>query len=513
MSRIQKTLAFLTIAIVCITIPSGLIYAQAAEGPSGLLHSKKPVPNKYIVVLKEPAQDNEAPGLDVASAARELTDQYSGELGHTYHHALHGFSATMPEGRALALAHDPRVAYVEEATEISLETTQVNPPWGLDRIDRHQGLNFSYDYINTGAGVNVYVIDSGILTWHSDFMLRAANLGDFVGDGHGAMDCFGHGTWVAGIIGGNAYGVAKGVSLYGLRVFDCQGSSDSSMVIAAVDWLTGHRILPAVANMSLGSPPDEALDAAVRNSIASGITYVVAAGNQGTDAINRSPARVAEAITVAATDASDTKPGWSNYGTLVDVFAPGVDITSDWYTGPNATLTDSGTSASSPHVAGVAALYLQNHTTATPAMVSDMIKSQATQNVVIGPGPGSPNALLYVTYGTGASITIAGREQHACKVDTSICGGIIYDSGWVSATVNGRTYKVTYGRLSTPNTIAAALAAAINADPDVSATASGATISLSPKFGCFTLTADFDTSLPNYFNPSFTATATPPVCP
>src|SRR5262245_29548189 len=376
MPRIQKTLAFLTFAIVCIMIPTGLIHAQAAEGPSGLLHAKKPVPNKYIVVLKEPAQGQKAPGLDVATAARELTGQYSGELGHTYQHALHGFSVTMPEGRALALSHDPRVAFVEEDSVISLESTQLSPPWGLDRIDRHQGLNSSYDFINTGAGVNVYVIDSGIITWHSDFMLRAAIAGDFVNDGHGGSDCFGHGTYVAGIIGGNTFGVAKGVSLYALRVFDCQGQGFTSNTIAAVDWVTAHRILPAVANMSLGSSPDDALDAAVRNSIASGVTYVVAAGNQGADASTRSPACGVEAITVAATDNTDTKPAWSNYGSVVDLFAPGDNITSDWYTGPNATNTLSGTSAASPHVAGVAALYLQTHTTATPAMVSNMIKTQ-----------------------------------------------------------------------------------------------------------------------------------------
>jgi subtilisin family serine protease len=388
----------------------------------------------------------------------------------------------------------------------------------LDRIDQHRLRNGMYNYIYTGAGVHVYVIDSGILPTHSDFGNRASIAADFVNDGHNGWDCNGHGTHVAGIVGGATYGVAKGVTLHGVRVLDCSGWAPNSRVIAGVDWVTGNKTFPAVANISWGADADPSLDTAVRNSIAQGITYVVSAGNNNFDAGFYSPGRVAEAITVAASSlvlgnaGQDVRADFSNFGPSVDIFAPGDNIESDWKDGSTAVL--SGTSQASPHVAGVAALYLQTHPSATPAMVSNAITNAATKNVVQNPGAGTPNNFLYVTF-PAATVTITGQEQHACKIesDTNECIGIVFDSDTVSVTVNGRSYTTPYGKLSLAKNIASALAASINTDPDVSASVSGTVISILSRFGCYTLSGSSTTSLPQYFDPSFSGTVSGPVCP
>jgi subtilisin family serine protease len=353
------------------------------------------IPNQYIVVFKD---DVSASELDSRAAALALAR--GGFARHVYKHALKGFSATLRENEAIALSQDPSIDYVEEDGVMSAsQTTQYNPPWGLDRIDqRDLPLSATYTYNNTGAGVHAYVIDTGIRPTHQEFGGRASIAADFVGDGQNGNDCNGHGTHVAGTIGGATYGVAKGVTIHAVRVLDCSGNGSTSGVIAGVDWVTANRINPAVANMSLGGGVQTSLDAAVRNSVNSGVTYTIAAGNSNIDADNTSPARVREALTIGAVDSTDTRASFSNYGLAVDLFAPGVDITSAWIGSDSATNTISGTSMAAPHVAGVVARFLQANTSATPIYVTSEVRRNGSRNRVINPGPGSDNGVLYSAF-------------------------------------------------------------------------------------------------------------------
>jgi hypothetical protein len=344
------------------------------------------------------------PDPEVLSLAKELTSRYGGVAGETYGAALKGFALQASEDEAIAMSADDRVAFIQEDGEVTLEATQWNPPsWGLDRIDQHfLPLSNSFSYVRTGAGVNAYVIDTGIYFQHADFGNRAFIGFDSIG-GNG-QDCNGHGTHVAGTLGGTRYGVAKGVRLIGVRVLNCWGSGTWGGVISGVNWVTWHRQLPpfrnspAVANMSLGGSANAAVDAAVRNSIRARITYTVAAGNSNADAINFSPARVREAITVGATDQWDSRTWFSNWGSVLDLFAPGLDIRSAWIGSPTASNVLPGTSMASPHAGGVAALYLQAVPWASPAQVSAALNANATAGVVFNPGPGSPNRLLFTNY-------------------------------------------------------------------------------------------------------------------
>ena len=361
------------------------------RGPAPIygLDSPNVIPGKYIVVFEETVGNGEM------EMAMNRVRAQGGEIHFTYSVALKGFAASLPEQALQGLQNNPHVAFIQAEQIITIDTEQTPATWGLDRIDqRALPLNNIYTYNYTGAGVNAYVIDTGILPTHTEFGGRAFVAYDAVGDGQNGIDCNGHGTHVAGTIGGATYGVAKNVTLYAVRVLDCSGSGTNAGVIAGVDWVTAHAVKPAVANMSLGGGADAALDAAVTNSINSGVTYAIAAGNSRRDACKFSPARVPLAITVAATTNTDTRASYSNYGTCVDLFAPGSYITSGWYTSTTATNTISGTSMATPHVAGVAALYLQAHPTATPTDVTNAIKAAATPNVVIDP-KGSPNLLLY----------------------------------------------------------------------------------------------------------------------
>ena len=322
------------------------------------------VPGQYIVVLKSDTRSAVVANAHARSAGARILAVYGA--------ALKGYAARLTPAQLAAVRADPRVAFVEADRTVSLSTTQTNATWGLDRIDqRSRPLSTTYTYFNTGAGVRAYIIDTGIRFSHSQFGGRASSGFDAV-DGGSADDCHGHGTHVAGTVGGSTYGVAKGVSLIGVRVLNCSGSGTNSGVIAGVNWVTGNHQAgqPAVANMSLGGGASSALDTAVRNSIADGVSYAVAAGNGNAlgiaqNACNSSPARVAEAMTISATDSSDRKASWANYGNCVDWFAPGVSITSAWYNSNTATRTISGTSMATPHTAGVAALYLQSNPSAT----------------------------------------------------------------------------------------------------------------------------------------------------
>jgi hypothetical protein len=290
------------------------------------------------------------------------------------------------------------VDFVEEDGEVTASATQTGATWGLDRIDqRDLPLNSTYNYFATGTGVKAYIIDTGIRATHTQIAGRVISGFTAINDGNGTNDCNGHGTHVSGTVGGTTYGVAKNVTLVAVRVLDCGGSGTNSGVIAGVDWVTSNHSAgqPAVANMSLGGGASSALDTAVNNSINDGVTYAIAAGNSNTDACTTSPARVANALTVGSTTSSDDRSSFSNFGTCLDIFAPGSSITSSWNTSDTATNTISGTSMATPHVTGVAALFLEGNPGASPATVRSAIINSSTLNHVTGAGSGSPNRLLY----------------------------------------------------------------------------------------------------------------------
>ncbi|MDT9685686.1 S8 family peptidase [Streptomyces sp. TRM76323] len=365
---------------------------SAQEGVIQYADAPNAVQGSYIVTLDESAADSDA------ASGKAVAARYGAKIKKTYTAALNGYAVTLSEEQAKKLAADPAVDSVVQDRVFTISGTQTNPTWGLDRIDqRNLPLDRSYTYPEPGGdGVTAYVIDTGVRITHSDFGGRASYGYDAVDNDNTAQDGHGHGTHVAGTVGGTTYGVAKKAKIVGVRVLNNQGSGTTAQVVAGIDWVTRNAVKPAVANMSLGGGADTALDTAVRNSIASGVTYAVAAGNDNSNASNYSPARVAEAITVGATTNSDARSSFSNYGSVLDIFAPGSSITSAWSTGDTATSTISGTSMASPHVAGAAALYLANNRSATPAQVSSALTSAATTGAVTSPGTGSPNRLLYV---------------------------------------------------------------------------------------------------------------------
>ena len=350
------------------------------------------IPGRYIVVFKSTTRD--VPGI-----ARALAASAGGQMGYLYDGVIKGFSVTLPPAAAALLARSPFVEFVEEDQIMTASATQTSATWGIDRLDqRALPLNASYSYTATGSGVNAYIVDTGILPTHTEFESRASTGYDAITPLAPQADCNGHGTHVAGTVGGKTYGVAKAVRLIGVRVLDCNGSGSTSGVIAGVNWVAKHRVKPAVANMSLGGGASTALDNAVKAAIDSGVTFVVAGGNDNLPACWFSPARVSGAITVGATTNTDGKTSWSNYGSCLDLFAPGSGITSSWITSTTSTNTISGTSMASPHVAGVAALYLQTRRTSTPKQVRDAIVANATTLTTLKNSLGSPAKLLFSNY-------------------------------------------------------------------------------------------------------------------
>jgi subtilisin family serine protease len=337
--------------------------------------------------------------------ALEHATRFNGELQHVYEHALKGYAISLEQGNLGELMRDARVASVELDGEMTTMVTQTGATWGIDRIDqRSRPLSGTFTYTSTGSGVKAYIIDTGIHASHTQFGGRVVQGRDTVDGALPAADCNGHGTHVAGTVGGSIHGVAKGVTLVAVRVLNCSGSGSTSGVIAGVDWVTGNHLAgqPAVANMSLGGGASSALDTAVRNSIADGVSYAVAAGNgnifgQQVNACNVSPARVAEAMTISATDSNDRKASWANYGNCVDWFAPGVSITSAWYTSNTATRTISGTSMATPHTAGVAAQYLQTSPGASPATVRSTLFNLTTKSIVTSSST-TNNHLLFTNF-------------------------------------------------------------------------------------------------------------------
>ncbi|MBX9362947.1 S8 family peptidase [Streptomyces sp. WAC04114] len=369
--------------------------AQAAPAEGRVLAADSPtaIKDSYLVTLKKSA------GLKASSAAgKGLVKEYGGSVDKTFGKALNGYAATLSATEARQLAADPAVASVEQNQRVSLAATQTNAPWGLDRVDQASlPLSGTYTYPDSaGSGVTVYVIDTGVRITHQQISGRASHGYDAVDGDNDASDGNGHGTHVATTIAGTTYGVAKKAKIVGVRVLNNSGSGTTAGVIAGIDWVTQNHSGPSVANMSLGGGASATLDTAVRNSIASGVTYAVAAGNSSTTASSSSPARVAEAITVGATTSTDAKASYSNYGSVLDIFAPGSSITAGWHTSDTATNTISGTSMATPHVAGAAAVYLAGHTSSSPAQVATALVNGAVTGKVTSAGSGSPNRLLQI---------------------------------------------------------------------------------------------------------------------
>ena len=338
------------------------------------------------------------PGL-ARSNSGDLIKGAGAQVRREFSAIFNGALVTGPLSKMQALANNPNVLVVEDDLDVKSTTLQSPAPWGLDRIDQLAlPLSNSYEDSNlSGANTYSFIVDTGIDATNSEFTGRVAPGFTAIADGRGSLDCNGHGTHVAGIIGGNTYGVAKATTLIPVRVLDCNGSGTYSSVISGLDWIAANYRAgdAAVVNMSLSGPLSSTLDGAVKNLIAKGVTVVVAAGNANADACNYSPSGVAEAITVGATENTDNRASYSNFGSCLDIFAPGSAITSAWL-GTTGTNTISGTSMASPHVAGVVARFLASNPTLTPAQVANSLKGSATKGVVVNPGSGSVNQLLYL---------------------------------------------------------------------------------------------------------------------
>ena len=373
-------------------VPAQEVKAAPQEIASFRFLPAKPIADRYIVTLSK----------DVADTQTESETVMRGRGGQVHRHfknGFRGFTATIPATELERVRRQPHVLAVEADQLVQLnQAVSIEPQaaWGLDRIDQaDRPLDSQYAFKSTGAGVTAFIVDTGIRADHTEFAGRVLPGYSLVNDGNGTSDCHGHGTHVAGIVGGNTWGVAKGVKLVPVRVMDCAGAGSVSGVIAGLEWAANTSLRPAVVNLSLGSGTSVALNAAVAAAVAKGLVVVVAAGNSAVDACTTSPASEPTAITVGATTSADTKASYSNYGACVDIFAPGSSITSAWYTSATASTTMSGTSMASPAVAGVAALALQTNPAATPAAVANYLMDNASPNKLSNLEPGSPNKLVY----------------------------------------------------------------------------------------------------------------------
>ena len=369
-----------------------IAFAQVADPPATYKSSApKRIPGRYIVVFKDHVMDTD-------SEADKVIRGRGGVRHLTFSHGLKGFVATLSDAALAGVRNEPNVDYVEQDQVATINATENLPPggWGLDRIDQvDRPLDSLYQYSSTGKGVNAFIIDTGIRASHQDFAGRVLPGYSAIADANGTNDCNGHGTHVAGTVGGTTWGVAKGVKLIPVRVLDCSGSGTYSGVIAGIDWVANSPLRPAVANLSLGGGASAALDAAIAGAVSKGVNVVVAAGNNNADACNYSPSRAPSAITVGATTSSDTRASYSNYGSCLDIFAPGSSILSAWNTSDVATNTISGTSMASPHVAGVVALVLEAKPTASPSAVTSFLTTSASLNKLSSIGTNSPNRLVY----------------------------------------------------------------------------------------------------------------------
>jgi len=407
-----------------------------------LLFAQTPIQGQYIVVLKEEAarlRDEAARAhvQTIDAVAPQIAEQHGARLTRTYLHALRGFVVQASPKALERLLMDDRVAYVEEDGVVSINATQSNATWGLDRSDqRDLPLNSTYVYNTTASNVNTYIVDTGVLGSHSEFTGRMIGGYTAISDANGTNDCNGHGTHVAGTVAGTVYGIAKGAKVSPIRVLGCNGSGTNSGVIAGMDWVAGNHIKPAVANMSLGGGASTATDDAVARMTNAGVVVVVAAGNDNSNACNYSPARAASAITVGSTTNTDARSSFSNFGNCLDIFGPGSSITSAWYTSNTATNTISGTSMASPHVAGVAALYLADNPTASVSAVTNAIINNATLNKVTSAGTNSPNRLLYSIFG-GSTTPDTTAPTTPASLAASVASASQINLSWTASTDAG----------------------------------------------------------------------------
>lgn len=441
---------FSTLAFGVLTALATLTAPVAAQGRPDFAYGRSvPIQGQYIIVFKS--------GVDNPSAqASQLVQAAGGKLGHVYTKALKGFSASLPAAAIEGIRRNPNVEFVEQDQTVSLNATQSPATWGLDRVDqRDLPLNGQYTYNNNGAGVYAFILDTGINSSHTEFtgrMLSGYTDPSFTNP-TSTEDCNGHGTHVAGTVGGTTWGVAKGVSLVPVRILNCSGSGSYSGIIAGMDWVVNTGLRPAVINMSLGGGASSSMTTAVSNTTNNGVTVVVAAGNENTDACTKSPASAPSALTVGSTTSTDARSSFSNFGTCVDIFAPGSTITSASYSSTTGTAIYSGTSMASPHVAGAAALVLAANPSATPAAVSNFLTSTASTNRVTSPGTGSPNLLLY-TLGDGtptnppaANVAVKSLTATAAKKGKSSWRAtttVTIRNYETNAVVGGATVSATY---------------------------------------------------------------------
>ena len=447
MRRPLKALAFAALA-------TAVTAASAA--------ASQPIPNQYIVSLKKPLAGVALPVLDQAQQLLALVG--GGQILNVYEHALRGFAVRLSPLQAQLLQLNPLVAAIEQDQRMQAVATQNGATWGLDRVDqRNRPMDGKYIYPDAGGqGVHVYIVDTGLNPNHSEFTGRVGAGRNFAPNSSGGLlgggatdaanttDCNGHGTHVAGTAAGTVYGVAKKATVHAVRVLGCDGSGSNSGVIAGVDWVTANAVRPAVANMSLGGGDSAALDTAVRNTIASGIAMAVAAGNSNNDACSGSPNKVPEAITVGSTTNTDARSSFSSFGSCLDIYAPGSNITSANYQNNTGTSVLSGTSMASPHVAGAAALVLARNTAATPAQVRDTLVAEATSGVVTDAKTGSPNKLLYVTTTGGGPAPV---DNPPLAAFTNSCTGLScsFNAGGSSDDQGIASYAWNFGDGSSGN--------------------------------------------------------------